>query len=144
MKRLGTLARFMASSFGTTLVDFGLFTLIFHVLKGYSPIYAEIIATVVARICSSLLNFYFNRRLVFKNTGSMKTAMLRYYCLAVPQMLASAGLVTLINELLRNSETFITTGVKGVVDVTLFFISYFIQKKWVFKKPEEGKAAHTE
>lgn len=144
MKRLGTLARFIASSFGTTLVDFGLFTLIFHVLKGHSPIYAEIIATVVARICSSLLNFYFNRRLVFKNTGSMKTAMLRYYCLAVPQMLASAGLVTLINELLRNSETFITTGVKGVVDVTLFFISYFIQKKWVFKKPEEGKAAHTE
>lgn len=139
MKRLGTLTRFVASSFGTTLIDFGLFTLLFHFLKGLSPVYAEIIATVAARVCSSLLNFYFNQRLVFKNSGSMSKAMLRYYCLAVPQMMASAGLVTLINELLRNSETFITTGVKGVVDVTLFFISYFIQKKWVFKNSGEEK-----
>ncbi len=137
MKKLGTLTRFVASSFGATLIDFGLFTLLFHFMKGHSPVYAEVISTVVARVCSSLLNFYFNQRLVFKNPGSMKTAMLRYYCLAVPQMLASAGLVTLINELLRNSETFITTGVKGIVDVTLFFISYFIQKKWVFKTSGE-------
>lgn len=136
MNRIGTMPKFVASSFGTTVLDFGLFALVFHLLKERTPGYAEIIATVIARICSSMANFYANHKLVFKSGASMKTAMFRYYCLAVPQMLASAGLVTLINHLFANSSTVLTTGIKGLVDVTLFFISYFIQKKWVFSQRE--------
>lgn len=134
MKRIGTMPKFLASSFSTTLVDLGLFALLFTVLKDRTAGYAEIIATVIARLCSSMLNFLINNILVFKNNGSLNAAMLRYYCLAIPQMIASAGLVRLINYLFANSGTMITTGIKIVVDITLFFISYFIQKKWVFRK----------
>lgn len=137
MKRIGTMPKFLASSLSTTLVDLGLFALLFALLKGRTPGYAEIIATVIARLFSSMLNCIANHKLVFKSRDSIKASMIRYYCLAIPQMLASAGLVRLINYLFVNSNTFVTTGIKIVVDVTLFFVSYFIQKKWVFKKPGE-------
>lgn len=137
MNRIGTMPKFLASSLGTTLVDLGLFTAIFALLKERTPGYAEIIATVIARLISSMLNFLANHKLVFNNKGSMKKAMVKYYCLCIPQMIASAVLVRLINYLFANSKTFVTTAIKMVVDVTLFFISYFIQKKWVFKRAEE-------
>ena len=47
-------------------------------------------------------------------------------------MLVSAGLVTLINRLLGNTAPFIATLIKLVVDTGLFFISYTIQREWVF------------
>lgn len=137
MKRIGTMPKFAASSLGTTLVDLGLFAAVFALLKERTPGYAEIIATVIARLVSSMLNFLANHKLVFNNKGSMKKSMVKYYCLSIPQMIASAGLVRLINYLFANSRTFVTTAIKMVVDVILFFISYFIQKKWVFKKSND-------
>ena len=47
-------------------------------------------------------------------------------------MLVSAGLVTLMNHLLGNTAPFIATLIKLVVDMALFFISYTIQREWVF------------
>ena len=47
-------------------------------------------------------------------------------------MLVSAGLVTLINHLLGNTAPFIATLIKMVVDTVLFFVSYTIQREWVF------------
>ena len=47
-------------------------------------------------------------------------------------LLVSAGLVTLINHLLGNTAPFIATLIKMVVDTVLFFVSYTIQREWVF------------
>lgn len=137
MKHIGTMPKFVASSLTTTLVDLGLFTLLFALLKERAPGYAEITATVIARIISSALNWLANHKLVFNSRGSLRESLIKYYCLAIPQMLASAGLVKLVNYLFSNSETFVTTGIKIAVDVTLFFISFFIQKKWVFRKVKQ-------
>ena len=49
-------------------------------------------------------------------------------------MLVSAGLVTLINRLLSNSVPIIATLIKFAVDICLFFISYQIQREWVFSQ----------
>lgn len=50
---------------------------------------------------------------------------MRYFVLAVVQMLASAGLVSLLYGVLGGSEV----AVKILVDVFLFFISFLIQRK---------------
>ncbi len=71
---------------------------------------------------------------MFDNKKGYKRALLRYYCLCIPQMLVSAGLVTLINGLLSNSAPFIATLIKFAVDIILFFISYQIQREWVFSQ----------
>ena len=49
-------------------------------------------------------------------------------------MLISAGLVTLINHLLANTVPILATVIKFAVDTCLFFISYNIQREWVFSQ----------
>jgi len=125
--------KFIISSIGSMLLDLGLFYLVMLIFGTMLGKYAELIATVFARVCSSFFNFNVNNSVVFGNKGSSyKRSMFRYYCVAVPQMLISAGLVTLLNTLLANSLPIIATLIKMVVDTALFFASYAIQREWVF------------
>jgi len=94
---------------------------------------AVLLSTVIARAVSSFLNFNVNNKVVFHGEGAYGKTMLRYYCLAIPQMLISAGLVALLSRLAETGATILTTGIKFCVDVFLFFISYRIQRKWVFQ-----------
>ncbi len=126
------MAKFLASSLSSFLIDMTIFTIAFALLKGHVGGYTELIATVIARACSSFFNFNANNRIVFENKGSYKRALLRYYALCIPQMLVSAGLVTLINRLLGNTLPLLAALVKFFVDMLLFFISYGIQREWVF------------
>ncbi len=126
--------KFLLSSFGSTLLDLLIFYLVFRFFGGWAGKYAELLATAVARLCSSFANFNANNTVVFANKGSYKRAMLRYYCLCIPQMLISAGLVTLINHLLANTVPILATVIKFAVDTCLFFISYNIQREWVFSQ----------
>lgn len=124
--------KFLISSISSLLVDMGLFYLVMRFFSFSLGAYAELVATVVARICSSFMNFNANNSVVFRNGGSYRRSLFRYYCLCIPQMLVSAGLVTLINGLLGNTAPFIATLIKLVVDTVLFFVSYTIQREWVF------------
>lgn len=125
---------FAASSISTTAIDFAVFAALFALLKEKAGGFTELAATVIARVISSATNFLLNHKLVFKSKNSIRSSLVRYYCLAIPQMAASAGLVTLLNRCFSNSATLLTTLIKAVVDVSLFFLSFFIQKKWVFCK----------
>ena len=135
--------KFLVSSLSALLVDMGLFYLVLRLFAARLGPYAELIATAVARICSSFFNFNANNKVVFNNKGSYSRSLLRYYCLCIPQMLVSAGLVTLINNLLGNGAPIIATIIKLFVDTALFFISYTIQREWVFSSkkisPEADK-----
>ncbi|MGI5977187.1 MAG: GtrA family protein [Candidatus Limivicinus sp.] len=135
--------KFLLSSAGSTLIDLGLFYLIMRFFGKLAGNYAELLATVVARIFSSFVNFNTNNSMVFNNKSGYRRALVRYYCLCIPQMLVSAGLVTLINNLFSNTVPIIATLIKFAVDIVLFFISYHIQREWVFsqKKKKTDKTA---
>lgn len=90
-------------------------------------------ATVIARAISSFLNFNLNNRIVFHGRHDFGGTMLRYYCLAVPQMLISAGLVALLSRWAATGASVLTTLIKFVVDICLFFLSFRIQQTWVFR-----------
>ena len=127
--------KFMLSSLGSTLIDLGIFYLMMRFFALAAGRYAELLATVVARAVSSFFNFNANNSIVFENkNGGYKRALIRYYCLCIPQMLISALLVTLINGLFANSLPIIATLIKFAVDMALFFISYYIQREWVFSQ----------
>ncbi len=128
--------KFLLSSAGSTLIDLGLFYLVMRFFGGYFGRFAELGSTVIARICSSFANFNANNSIVFANKSNYKRAMLRYYCLCIPQMFISAGLVTFFNQLFRNSAAIIATLIKFAVDTCLFFISYHIQREWVFSQKD--------
>ena len=113
-------------------MDVGLYYLLILLLEGALGDFAEPVCVFAARAVSSFFNFNVNNRLVFQNKGSYGGAMLRYYCLCIPQAIASALLVTLFVQLLDAEGANASTAVKLAVDVVLFVISFFIQKFWVF------------
>ena len=132
LRILKIMIKFMLSSLGSTLIDLGVFYLVMRFMAAFFGVFAELAATVIARASSSFVNFNANNKIVFENDGNYKRALIRYYCLCIPQMLVSAALVTGINGLLANSLPIIATVIKFCVDTFLFFISYQIQREWVF------------
>ena len=128
--------KFMLSSLGSTGVDLAVFYLVMKLFGAGLGGFAELTATAAARACSSFANFSANNAVVFANKGKYRRALLRYYCLCIPQMLVSAGLVTLINHLLSNSVPILATLIKFCVDTGLFFLSYGIQREWVFSQKD--------
>ncbi len=123
--------KFAFSSALSFILDIALFALFVMILNGIFVESYIIIATVIARVLSALFNYTVNRKMVFKSTSSH--TLVKYFTLAVAQMLASAGCVFLIYEAIGFGEV----GIKIVVDGVLFLISYVIQREWVFKKKYE-------
>jgi glycosyltransferase involved in cell wall biosynthesis len=118
---------FSASSLVSTATDLGLFSLLVYNLKVADPI---LWATVIARIVSVNLNFTLNKTLVFKSQAAWSSALIRYYSLALIQMAASYLLVKGTYVLIGQKVVLI----KILVDVSLFLISYQIQKRFVFSQ----------
>lgn len=127
--------KFIGSSLASFLVDFLLFTLINMLIGDSMNETARLaIATVGARVVSSLFNYYVNRKLVFKSDADTKKSLVRYYILAVCQLAASFLLVDLIAErMLGLGATLLESVIKMIVDLFLFLISYQFQQRWVFK-----------
>lgn len=121
--------KFLLASGSSFLVDILLFTLLVWLLKGTTAEYI-LVATIGARVVSSAYNYLVNKKGVFKNKEKGMGTLLRYYALCIVQMLASAGLVTLVFGWLGGNETIW----KMVVDGLLFVVSFQIQREWVFAK----------
>ncbi|WP_338324936.1 bifunctional glycosyltransferase family 2/GtrA family protein [Metabacillus mangrovi] len=114
-------------SFGVDILLFSVFSLLF---RDVFPAQFILIATVSARILSSLFNYALNKNVVFKSKS--KNTMMKYYILSVIQMITSALLVNGFYQLIGGGEVVI----KIIMDSILFLISYVIQRDWVFKSRE--------
>ena len=130
VKIYGLFFKFIAASLSSSVIDLGIFTVGTLLLKDMFSGYYIIISTVIARVISSLYNFFVNRQSVFKSDDNLTATMVKYYILAAIQMALSALGVWGIFHLLGGNETLI----KVVVDCFLFVISFQIQREWVFKK----------
>ncbi len=122
---------FMLTGLSSSLLDMG----VFYVALKFLPdsAYTILSATIIARIISSFYNFNVNRKVVFGEAAGYKRTLVRYYCLCVVQMLVSATLVSLIKGVVPGGDV-VATLIKFLVDMFLFFISFTIQREWVFKK----------
>ena len=133
--------RYTVSSLVSALVDTGAYALLTgifgKILQGFALTAA---AGVTARVISSLLNFYMNKKLVFKTQVNTGKAMLRYYMLALPQMAAQVLLTQGVYSLLGipDSASGIRTLIYAVVMTALYFLSFVIQQRWVFA-PQKSK-----
>ena len=125
--------KFLLSSLGSTVIDLLIFYLVFRIFKDQlapgRPFRARRSPARAPRLQTSTQ----------QQDGLRQSRRLpprpRALLLPVhPQMLVSAGLVTLINQLFANSVPIIATLIKFVVDTVLFFISYGIQREWVFSQ----------
>lgn len=119
------------SSFAVDIVLFALFLPLFEMLlaaPGFGG-WAIPAATVLARVFSSLFNFFVNKRTVFKNESKSKKMIVKYFSLSVVQMCLSAAGVWAAHIILPWNATLL----KVIVDCLLFFVSFIVQRSWVFK-----------
>ena len=129
------------SSLLSAAVDVGLYALLTALLKNvFQGIVLTAVSGISARVVSSLMNFFMNKKLVFKTNISTGKAMVRYFALAVPQMgaqvLLTQGVYSLLN--IADTATFLRTLIYTVVMTVLYFLSYMIQQRWVFA-PDKNK-----
>ncbi|MCR4611420.1 MAG: GtrA family protein [Lachnospiraceae bacterium] len=118
-------------SITATIVDFILFYLLSEfVFADMDLSICVFLSTVCARAVSATLTFSVNRRVVFKSDNNLARTIVLYYILAAFIMLCSAELVTLFVYLFGGNKTF----TKLFVDLCLFFLSYQIQQRVIFKK----------
>lgn len=115
-------------SAGTSFfLDLLIFTILNEfIFKNFSI--SIIVSTICARILSSLYNYFINSKYVFKSND--KKAIFKYYALVIIQMFVSAFSVQILNTIFAKMNDSL---IKLFVDVIIFVVNYFIQKKVVFK-----------
>jgi putative flippase GtrA len=122
--------RYILSSFVAGIVDYGVFA-VMHL--SFPRLLIE--SVVTARILSSIVNFILNRKIVFRQKGTVTHAVFRYYALVVFIMLSSYGFIwTLSGPLGLN--VFLA---KIITDAVLGIISFFIQREFVYSPSARSK-----
>lgn len=122
--------KFLFSALSSSVVDLALFSLFCFLMRGmeWGGISYITAATVLARVLSALYNYCLNLKVVFQSRGTVKRTLPRYLLLAVVQMSLSAFLVGRLYPLFGGAEVL----VKMPVDVLLFFLSFLIQREFVY------------
>jgi glycosyltransferase involved in cell wall biosynthesis len=90
------------------------------------------VAVMGARICSAIFNYTVNRRYVFSRVkdDSVKTSLPRYFILAAFVMFLNYGVIDIYYSVIGLS-LFLA---KVFTEITIFFFSYWSQRKFVFAK----------
>ena len=127
----GRFIKYIFASVSSALIDLTVFHVVNElILVKHGVIHNILIATVMARVISSIYNFCMNRKIVFgAEKGNVFVQLVSYYILVVCQMFCSALLVSKLSMLSGISSTFI----KVIVDTVLFLVSYQIQSRWLFR-----------
>ena len=123
-------AKFLFSSLSSSLLDLGLFWVFCRLLPSALGVWRITAATLLARLFSASYNYFFNHHLVFKSKQAHHLALSKYALLAGVQMACSALFVSGLFQLTRGNELVI----KILVDSLLFFISFQIQREFVYRK----------
>ncbi len=134
--------KFISSSAISFFTDYGLYLLFNNLLKAgaFPSLEKEIhlglvslmprivLAIVLARLISGAINFFLNKQFVFGHNGSTRKSFAKYLCVFFLVMFLSAALTSSLHLWLGWSEN----STKIPVDLALFFLSYQMQRRWVF------------
>lgn len=120
--------KYLLSSAMSFFIDVLGYALIINLLSAISlgSIY---FASFCARGISSIFNYYMNRELVFNKQS--ENSFIKYFLLVILQIALSSFLVFAFYQLFSSGETVM---LKIIVDSLLFFLSYFVQKHFIFKE----------
>ena len=123
---------FVASSLVAMVIDYVLVLALDAAFAGQA--HALLWSVLIARVVSSLANYFINCKLVFENRA--KRSILRYYILA--------ALLLAVNYLLLNAldRVLALSVAKIIVEAVLYPVSFYCQRRFVFppESEEEGRA----
>lgn len=129
--------KYILSSLSSFFIDILLFQLFILLWSDFEVASKIMLATLAARVGSSVVNYWLNKNFVFQNEEKDPRLFIGYFSLVAVQLLASGFLVNFFHQSTGVSETI----VKIVVDGLLFLVSYRIQKLYIFKQTYQEKEA---
>lgn len=124
--------KFVASSVISSGIDFGVFTFLIYLFNtnGQNQAHNIFIASIISRSIAGVVNFLINYYWVFANQKKQTLKSLSgYFVLWLIQALISTTVVSVIGSI-TNHPIYM----KLIVDIAIFFISYFIQRHFIFNK----------
>jgi len=122
--------RFISSSIASSVVDLAIAWLLIDLLR---PVLGEydylriLLATVIARIISIIVNYLLNKHFVFRKETN-RGSLWRYLTLCAFVILLSSTGVYLIHTIFFINEKI----AKLICDALLFLLSFQMQRRWVF------------
>ncbi|MCE5196393.1 MAG: bifunctional glycosyltransferase family 2/GtrA family protein [Negativicutes bacterium] len=115
--------KFSSASLFTAILDYSLL-LAMHAGTG-----KLLLSVILARLCSGTLNYWLNRKFVFRHRTTMRSSLLRYIGLAVVLLSVNYLLLRLFTIQWRIPLSIS----KILVEAILWGFSYWIQRAFVFK-----------
>lgn len=129
MKKIINIVKYSISSLSSSGIDLLLFQFLCAILRESSNRHHIIIATIIARIVSSIYNYLLNYVWVFESKTKYTSSIIKYFTLVAVQMVISSCLVTWLYQIVNIKFELI---IKIPIDLFLFVVNYVIQKKVVF------------
>ena len=116
--------KFSFASIISFLIDYSLFTIFSFFLNSL------MLSNIFARIISASCNYLLNRKYVFESKNNLLKSILSYSLLSISILILNTILLHIfVNIFLINR--FIS---KLIVEIILFIVNYFVQKKIIFKR----------
>lgn len=116
------LFRFLLSGIFASVVDLIIFVAI------YSASSSLLTSMVVARLCSSVINFALNKNIVFHNTSKITNVILLYYL----NVVVSGGLAYILIDMANSALDFAVVPAKVIIEALLFLLNFVIQREFIF------------
>lgn len=124
------LFKFIASSAICAIFDYVLFLLLIGILARGNKANFVVISNIIARVISAIANYNLNKKCVFKNNDHNVGYATRYAALAIGILGANSFIIYFMINLF-----FIPPAIAKVfTEALLFFISFFIQQRFIFHK----------
>lgn len=132
----GALMRFCLSSVTCFILDNTIFTVVLCAAMsatGLKRATCVLIAMVAARGVSASANYIFNRMLVFRSNAPKSASFAKYWALVLFMMSVEYTCTAALSRIFDAVGLTITI-LKILVETALFFLSYNIQKHWIFSR----------
>lgn len=125
----------------SSIISAGVDIFVFYILSiNFKREYFYIVlATIIARIISGTVNFLINKFYAFKTKGRVKVELVSYAILFVIKMILSSLIVAYLST---EFTTISETNIKILVDVLLFFGSFYIQDKYIFNESKRKRSSN--
>ncbi len=114
--------KFVSSSLISAGIDYVLFIILY-------PLIGVLIANIGARIISAIINYTINKRIVFKSKDNPLKSLLMYFLLALFIIVLNSATLYLFTSIITIKPAL----AKVIVEVLMFFVSYTVQKKVIFR-----------
>lgn len=95
-----------------------------------------ILSNIIARLCSAIVNYFLNKKFVFNDNQCVFSTASKYALLSCGILVLNTFIILLLTQLGFRNLYF----AKLVTELLLFFISWSIQKHFIFLKHQANKS----